>query len=225
LGVHHQWLGRSWRWDSRRCSAPWRAWRRWLCSCSSWWCWLRLFSSSATPFGSALLVVEASSSSLASSTTSRGAWLGGLSEVFFSIFIGPSVYEVAPRTFCLLCFGGGGGLFRSSVGLLSAADFLSSSLLRKRAADTCSSSKLRLGVGSRRRLLRHLQGLASLVKVGDGVGFASSFLRRAGAPVGRFGVVLCNSRFSQGASCKVGCTVLCFNINPFFRKKCNLFFI
>jgi hypothetical protein len=67
--------------------------------------------------------------------------------------------------------------------------------------------------------LRHLQGLASLVKVGDGVGFASSFLRRAGAPVGRFGVALCNSRFSQGASCKVGGTVLCFNINPFFRKK------
>jgi hypothetical protein len=57
--------------------------------------------------------------------------------------------------------------------------------------------------------LRHLQGLASLVKVGAGVGFASSFLRRAGAPVGRFGVALCNSRFSQGASCKVG-VVLCF---------------
>jgi hypothetical protein len=37
------------------------------------------------------------------------------------------------------------------------------------AADTRSSSKLRLGVGSRRRLLWHLQCLASLVKVGDGV--------------------------------------------------------
>jgi hypothetical protein len=109
----------------------------------------------------------------------EAAWLGGLSEVFFSIFVGPSVCEVAPMTFCLLCFGGGGGLFRSSIGSSAAADFLSSSSLRKRAVDTRSSSKLCLGVGSRRRLLRHLQGLASLVKVGDGVGFASSFLRRA----------------------------------------------
>jgi hypothetical protein len=139
----------------------------------------------------------------------EAVWLGGLSEVFFSIFVSHSVCEVAPRTFCLLCFGGGGGLFRSSVGLPTVADFLSSSFLHKRAADTRSSSKLRLGVGSRRQLLRHLQGLASLVKVGDEVGFASSFLWREGAPVGRFGVALCNSRFSQGASCKVG-GVLCF---------------
>jgi hypothetical protein len=35
-------------------------------------------------------------------------------------------------------------------------------------------------------------------------GFASSFLRRAGALMGRFGVALCNARFCQGASCKVG---------------------
>jgi hypothetical protein len=83
----------------------------------------------------------------------EAAWLGGLSEVFFSIFVGPSVCEVAPRTFCLLCFDGGGGLFRSLVGLLAAADFLSSSFLRKRAADMRPSSKLCLGVGSRRRLL------------------------------------------------------------------------
>jgi hypothetical protein len=83
----------------------------------------------------------------------EAAWLGGLSEVFFSIFVSPSVCEVAPRTFCLLCFDGGGGLFRSLVGLLAAADFLSSSFLRKRAADMRPSSKLCLGAGSRRRLL------------------------------------------------------------------------
>jgi hypothetical protein len=122
--------------------------------------------------------------------------LGGLFEVF-SIFVGPSVCEVAPRTFCLLCFGGGGGLFRSSVGLPVAADFLSSSFLHKRAADTHSSSKLRLGVGSRRRLLRHLQGLASLAKVGDGVRFASTFLQ-CGSSGGDVWDALCNSRFSQG---------------------------
>jgi hypothetical protein len=62
----------------------------------------------------------------------EAAWLGGLSEVFFSIFVGPSVCEVAPMPFCLLCFGGGGGLFRSSIGSSAAADFLSSSFLRKR---------------------------------------------------------------------------------------------
>jgi hypothetical protein len=78
------------------------------------------------------------------------AWLEGLSEVFFSIFVVPSICEVAPMTFCLLCFGGGGGLLRSSVSLPAAADFLSSSFLRKRAADTHSSSKMHLGVGSRR---------------------------------------------------------------------------
>jgi hypothetical protein len=61
----------------------------------------------------------------------EAVWLGGLSEVFFSIFVGPSASEVALRIFCLLCFGGGGGLFRSSVGLPAVADFLSSSFLRR----------------------------------------------------------------------------------------------
>jgi hypothetical protein len=60
----------------------------------------------------------------------------------------------------------------SSVLRLAALDLCSTPTLHKVAANGRSSSKLRLGVASRRRFLRLQQCVVSLVKIGVGVGFS-----------------------------------------------------
>jgi hypothetical protein len=103
---------------------------------------------------------------------------------------------------------------------------LSSSLyIHKLAADGDSSFRLRLGGGSRRRLLRLLQGLTPLVEFGGGSWLVSGFLRPTGAraAIGRpccLGVVVCNFQIVQGSFCNLtGCSVLKFNGSPCFAKK------
>jgi hypothetical protein len=98
--------------------------------------------------------------------------------------------------------GGGGWLFRPSVVWLVAADLLSSPILHELTVDVCSSSLMRLGESSGRWILWHQQCLESLVKFGDGFGFASSSVWRSAALATSLEVVVCKFQIYQGAICK-----------------------
>jgi hypothetical protein len=86
-------------------------------------------------------------------------------------------------------------------------------------ADGCSSSKLRLGVGSGCQFLWLHQCLTSPEEVGGGVRFAVSFRRCAGTPVMSLGLLYVISKFVRVSFVKWECTVQSFNISPFFQKK------
>jgi hypothetical protein len=113
--------------------------------------------------------------------------------------------------------GGGRWLFQTSVLWPAAADLFSTSVLRKVAADERSSSKLRMGDASGRQFLRLQQYVASLEKIGSGVGlllasFAMSLelLLAISKFVREFGVASCNFQICQSVFCKVGMSCAIF---------------
>jgi hypothetical protein len=103
----------------------------------------------------------------------------------------------------------------SSVLRSVAADLCSTLALRKMTADGHSSSKVRLGVASRRRFLRIQHCVASLIKIGVEVELVLRIFRRAEAPTMSLELLLIVSKFVR-VFYKVG-NVMCFLLRVLLR--------
>jgi hypothetical protein len=89
-----------------------------------------------------------------------------------------------------------------------AADLSSSLSLHKLAVDGLSAFTMRLDGAAGCWLMRLLQGLTPLVKIGGGTWLASGFRQQLGVRVASgspccLGVVLCNFQIVQGAFYKL----------------------
>jgi hypothetical protein len=106
---------------------------------------------------------------------------------------------------------GSGSLIRSSVVWTQprmAADLSSSLSLHKLAADGLSAFTMRLGGAAGCWLMRLLQGLTPLVKIGGGTWLALGFRQQLGVRAASgspccLGVALCNFQLVQGAFYKL----------------------
>ena len=131
-------------------------------------------------------------------------------------------FPLSGRRVGVFCVPGGALRFRSSAVLSMAADSCSSSSIRVAMADGRSVFKKRAGGGSGRRVLQQIHELESCAEEEGGLFLAPVFL--AGGQLSEAGLdggLCCNFQFFQGVFCKTPgmyCAILLI-YSPFRKKK------